>query len=184
MDERVASGGPEHQYVPTRIVLMGVSGSGKSSIGKILAPLIDGTYSDGDGFHPQQNIDKMVGGTPLTDEDRWPWLKQVGEALASAEKRLVIGCSALKRLYRDSIREVAGNAVVFVHLSGSRQLLASRMSLRKGHFMPESLLDSQFADLQPPEKEEVSITVDVEPSVEEIAHSIAERVHSMNIKDF
>ncbi|CDF35257.1 unnamed protein product [Chondrus crispus] len=179
MAEKAAQADAWGGYVPKRIVLMGVSGSGKSSIGRAFAPLVQACYFDGDSFHPQSNIDKMTEGAALKDEDRWPWLKKVGETLASGDRRVIVSCSALKRIYRDCIRDVAGSGVVFVYLSGNRELLASRMSSRSGHFMPEFLLDSQYADLQPPEKDETSITVDVILPIEIVIRNIYEKLQSM-----
>lgn len=179
MAEKAAQTDTPGSYVPKRVVLMGVSGSGKSSIGRALAPMVQACYFDGDSFHPQSNIDKMTKGAALKDDDRWPWLKKVGETLASGDSRVIVGCSALKRIYRDCIRDVAGSGVVFVHLSGNHELLASRMSSRSGHFMPESLLDSQYADLQPPEKDETSITVDVNLPIEIVVRKIYEKLQSV-----
>lgn len=162
-----------------RIVLMGVAGCGKSSVGETLAARLGAVYVDGDELHPPENITKMSRGEPLTDEDRWPWLTRVGRSLASAEGIRIIGCSALKRRYRDLIRHEAVSPVVFVHLSGSRDLIAARMAARTGHFMPTSLLDSQFAALELPEADEQAITVDIgqplEAVVAKIATSLEER---------
>jgi gluconokinase len=130
-----------------RVVIMGVSGCGKSTVGKLLAQALGGVFLDGDELHPEASITKMASGTPLTDEDREPWLRDIGVRLASAEGTVVIACSALKRSYRDLIRSAARD-IVFVHLHGSRELLAQRMAARPGHFMPGSLLDSQLATLE------------------------------------
>lgn len=164
---------PHNIAYPTRIVLMGVAGSGKSSIGVSLAARIGATYLDGDELHPPENIAKMSRGEPLTDEDRWPWLSVVGRKLAKPEGILIIGCSALKRRYRDHIRNEAGAAVAFVHLSGAKALIAARMRTRAGHFMPESLIDSQFAALEPPGPDESAITVDIDNTPEAIVATIA-----------
>lgn len=136
-----------------RVVLMGVAGCGKSSVGAALADRLGIPYRDGDDLHPAVNVEKMRQGIPLTDEDRWPWLDRVAATLAQ-DAPLIIGCSALKRRYRDRIREGAGGPVRFVHLDGSRALIAGRMAAREGHYMPLSLLDSQFAALEPPGPEE------------------------------
>lgn len=159
-----------------RIVLMGVAGCGKSAVGAALASRIGAAYVDGDDLHPQANIDKMRRGEPLTDNDRWPWLTLVGRKLGMAESGLILGCSALKRAYRDHIRAEAGTPVLFVHLSGSRDLIARRMGARTGHFMPTSLIDSQFAALEPPSAEEGAITVDIDASLEAIVTAIAEQL--------
>lgn len=156
-----------------RIVLMGVAGCGKSAVGAALAARIGATYLDGDDLHPQENIDKMRRGEALTDEDRWPWLTLVGRKLAAPDGILVLGCSALKRRYRDHIRKEAGAPVLFVHLAGSRDLIADRMKSRTGHFMPASLIDSQFAALEPPAPDEIAMTVDIDRPVEQIVDDIA-----------
>jgi gluconokinase len=156
---------------PWRIVLMGVSGSGKTSVGELLSQRIGLPYRDGDDLHPPSNIDKMTRGDPLTDADRWPWLERVGDVLG-AEAPIIVGCSALKRRYRDLIVERAGGPVTFVHLSGAREVIAARMSDRRKHFMPSSLLDSQFADLEPPASDELSVTVDIDQPLEAVVDDI------------
>lgn len=161
---------------PRLFVLMGVAGCGKSSIGAALAPRLEGVYLDGDAYHAPASIAKMSRGEPLTDEDRWPWLKRFAEEMASRPGLVIGGCSALKRVYRDCIRAAAAEPVLFVHLSGSRELIAGRMSERRGHFMPTSLLDSQFAALEPPGDDELAITVDITPSAPEIARRICSLV--------
>ena len=144
-----------------RLVVMGVAGCGKSTVGAALAERLGAVYLDGDTLHPPANIAKMSRGEPLTDEDRWPWLAIVGQRLAEPDGVLILGCSALKRRYRDLIREEAVAPVTFVHLSGSRELIASRMGARTGHFMPTTLIESQFAALEPPAPDENAITVDI-----------------------
>src|SRR5882757_6076505 len=125
------------------IVVIGVSGSGKSTVGSALAERLGVDYVDGDTFHPPANIAKMSAGTPLTDDDRWPWLDAIGRwAHSRAGLGGVVSSSALKRSYRDRLRAEAPGAV-FVHLTGSRELIEDRMGHREGHFMPTSLLDSQ-----------------------------------------
>src|SRR5258708_3282081 len=138
---------------PFAIVMMGVSGSGKTTVGAALAARLGVGFRDADEFHPAANVAKMSAGTPLTDEDRWPWLDAIGAALAEAGREgrgIVVGCSALKRIYRDRLRAAAHRPIVFVHLTGSRETLETRMLTRKGHFMPASLLASQLATLEPP----------------------------------
>lgn len=139
---------------------MGVAGCGKSSVGAALAPLLGAVYRDGDDLHPPENIAKMAAGVALSDQDRAPWLVACGQQFGLAP-RLILGCSALKRAYRDVIRDQAGGPVTFVHLTGDRALIAARMAARPGHFMPPALLDSQFAALQPPGGDEAAITVDI-----------------------
>lgn len=163
-----------------RLVLMGVAGSGKTSVGQALAARIGTAYRDGDDLHPPGNIARMARGEPLTDADRWPWLERVGQALA-AEEALILGCSALKRAYRDRIRDAAGE-VIFVHLSGSRRVIAARMRAREGHFMPASLLDSQFAALEPPGPDEAAVTVDIDQPVEAVVSDILRGLQAMRTR--
>jgi gluconokinase len=156
-----------------RIVLMGVSGSGKTSVGTVLGERIGAAYVDGDDLHPAANVAKMSRGEALTDADRGPWLSRVGETLDRSAVPIIIGCSALKRAYRDHIRRIASGGVIFVHLSGSRELIGRRMAARSGHFMPESLLDNQFATLEPPGDDERAITVDIGQEIDGIVARIA-----------
>lgn len=153
---------------PHVVVVMGVAGTGKTTIGPLLADRLGVPYAEGDDFHPQANIDKMTAGVPLDDDDRWPWLDAIG-AWAHGRAGLggVVSSSALKRSYRDRLR-AAAPGIVFVHLTGSRELIADRMAHRQGHFMPTALLDSQFATLQPLEADERGVAVDVSGSPEEI----------------
>lgn len=151
---------------------MGVSGCGKSTVGAALAERLGGTYVDGDDLHPAENIAKMSIGTPLQDTDRWPWLDRVGEALASRQETSIIGCSALKRTYRDRIRTNVAEPVLFIHLSGTREEIAMRMRNRPGHFMPASLLDSQFAALEPPTLGEYAVTVAIDQPLVEILQEL------------
>jgi carbohydrate kinase (thermoresistant glucokinase family) len=155
------------------IVVMGVSGSGKSTVGTGLADALGVPFTDADVLHPAANIAKMAAGIPLTDEDRMPWLALVGIELADAPGGLVIACSALKRSYRDAIR-AAAPGTRFVFLEGSRALLEGRMQHREGHFMPASLLDSQLATLEPLAADEPGVTVslDANPTVEEIVAAL------------
>ncbi|MGW3119850.1 gluconokinase [Streptomyces sp. NPDC001107] len=153
---------------PHVVVVMGVAGTGKTTIGPLLAARLGVPYAEGDDFHPQANIDKMSAGVPLDDADRWPWLDAIG-AWAHGRAGLggVVSSSALKRSYRDRLR-AAAPGVVFVHLTGDRALIEDRMSHRQGHFMPTALLDSQFATLQPLQPDEAGVAVDVSGSPEEI----------------
>ena len=153
------------------VVVMGVSGSGKTEIGARLAARLGFEFIEGDDFHPPANVAKMAGGTPLGDEDRMPWLVALNRALRERESA-VLACSALKESYR----EVLGHEVrklVFVHLSGSFELIQSRLARRKHRYMPASLLASQFAALEPPRH---AIEVDVSDSVEDCVDSIAARL--------
>lgn len=142
---------------------MGVSGSGKTTIGEQLAAHLGLPYRDGDDLHPQANIDKMASGQPLNDDDRWPWLDLVGSWLADHPEGGVIGCSALKRSYRDLIRQQAPD-VKFVHVHGSTEVLQRRMESRPGHFMPPELLQSQLDTLEPLASDEVGAVFDIEQS--------------------
>jgi len=150
------------------IIVMGVSGCGKTTIGETLARHFDVPFIEGDALHPQTNIDKMSGGTPLNDNDRWPWLEEIGRQLR-AKKAIAGGgvatCSALKKIYRAYLREAAGADLRFVFLNCSRTELESRMAARKHHFMPPFLLASQLSTLESPVGESgvVSIDGDADP---------------------
>jgi len=162
-----------------RIVIMGVSGCGKSSVGAALSDALGIPYREGDDLHPPANIAKMRAGETLTDADRWPWLDLVAQDLA-AQAPVILGCSALRRAYRDRIREGAGGPVCFVHLAGSPALIATRMAARSGHFMPASLLDSQFASLEPPEPDEEAITVDIDQPLDRLVEDILRQMRPRN----
>jgi gluconokinase len=159
---------------PSALVVMGVSGSGKSTVADQLARRLGWRYEDGDRFHPASNVAKMSAGHPLTDEDRWPWLQAIAneiDRLAVAGERAVIACSALKRAYRDVL--VHGRSDVrIVFLDGKQDLIAARLAARKGHFMPSGLLDSQFGTLERPGKDERPIIVSIDAPVETIVNDI------------
>ena len=159
-------------------MVMGVSGSAKTTVGQIVARRLGWPFEEGDLLHSQSEVDKMRSGRPLTDADRAPWLERVAawvEGQVDAGQNGVITCSALKRSYRDLIdRQHRG--VMFVFLSGSKELIEARLASRRGHFMPSSLLASQFADLEPPQADEPAITVDIEPAPETIAQEIIDRL--------
>ncbi len=162
---------------PARIIIvMGVSSSGKSTVGAALARTLHAPFLDGDQFHPEANVEKMRAGTPLTDEDRWPWLEAHTAALtqAAAKKDVAIGASsALKRIYRDFITEKAGEPVLFVYLDGTREVIGERMAKRSHEYMPTSLLDSQFATLEVPDPAtENTLHVPVTDSVDKIVRTI------------
>ncbi|MBY3109285.1 gluconokinase [Rhizobium laguerreae] len=166
------------------IIVMGVSGCGKSSVGEKLAEALHLAFIEGDALHPAANVEKMSKGIPLTDEDRMPWLDRIGEDIkASLEKRegIIVSCSALKRLYRDRLRAAAGGNLFFVYLEGPRALLMKRMAERKGHFMPASLLDSQLATLEVPTGEQGVVTVDIDDTVEGIAATALKGLASLGI---
>lgn len=154
------------------LVVMGVSGSGKSTVGRLVAERLGAGFVDADDLHPAANVAKMTAGAPLTDEDRAPWLTKVGRTLAAAgPEGRVVACSALKRAYRDLIRAEAPG-VVFAELDGTPELLAARMAARPGHFMPTSLLESQLATLEPLEEGEAGVRLDVARPPAELAESI------------
>ena len=157
-----------------RIVIMGVSGCGKSSVGAGLAERLGIPYRDGDDLHPAANVDKMRAGVPLTDDDRWPWLDRVATVLRD-EAPVIVGCSALRRVYRDRIRQSAGGPVTFIHLAGDRAVIAERMAARTGHYMPTTLLDSQFATLEPPGSDE-ALTVDIDQPLPAILTTILDHL--------
>jgi gluconokinase len=139
---------------------MGVSGSGKSTVGRMLAEALSLPFADADDFHPPANIAKMRAGTPLTDEDRWPWLDALGAWLAAQPAGGVVACSALKRAYRDRLRAaLPGLRLLFLH--GDAALIAARQAARPGHFMPPALMASQLATLEPPAPEEGAVLLDV-----------------------
>jgi gluconokinase len=127
-------------------------------------------YRDGDDLHPAANVEKMRAGIPLSDADRWPWLDRVARVLHD-DAPVIVGCSALRRAYRDRIRSAAGGAVRFVHLTGSREVIATRMAARTGHYMPAILLDSQFATLEPPAPDE-ALTLDIAASMGALVDAI------------
>ncbi|MGX9356781.1 gluconokinase [Roseobacteraceae bacterium S113] len=143
-------------------VLMGVSGCGKSSVGGMLAAFCGMQFIDGDDLHPQANVDKMARGTPLDDRDRAPWLARVGQTLARVNGPVVLGCSSLKRRYRDWIRSEVPEPVRFMHLDAPRDVLAARVAKRSGHFMPAALLDSQFATLERLRADELGTEIDID----------------------
>jgi gluconokinase len=151
------------------IIVMGVAGCGKSSVALRLSEALGLPYQEGDDLHPQTNIAKMSMGTPLTDEDRWPWLDRIGEILAAhASEGIVLTCSSLKKSYRNRLRSAAGKNLAFVFLDGSKALLTQRMGSREGHFMPTSLLESQLATLERPDDEIGVVTVNIDNTPDDI----------------
>ena len=163
----MAASPPSSSAFTGAAVVMGVASCGKTTVGAALAERLGCRFIEGDRLHSQSNIAKMSAGTPLTDADRWPWLEQVGLALAG-QGGAIAACSALKRAYRDAITKAAGRPVFFIHLHGSRAVLERRIAERKGHFMPASLLDSQLATLEMPGADERAITIDIAGSPQSI----------------
>ncbi len=163
---------------PTVLVVMGVSGSGKTTIATLLAKKLGWAFRDGDEFHPEANVAKMKSGMPLTDEDRWPWLEAIGhfidEELARGTKAIVT-CSALKRRYRDIIID-ARDGVRLIYLKGAKALLEKRLTKRHGHFMPSSLLQSQFDALEEPGHAENPLIVSVAATPDQIVRHILEKL--------
>lgn len=170
------------ETAPSVIVVMGVSGSGKSTIAAMLAHRLQWIYEDGDWFHPQANVEKMHHGEPLTDADRWPWLRSIAAWIDDVRQfgdHGIVACSALKRAYRD-ILVGRRRDVRLVYLKGDRDLIARRVAARADHFMPPSLLDSQFATLEEPTPDERPITVSIAPHPREIVDAI---VDALGIKE-
>lgn len=162
---------------PRAIIVMGVSGCGKSSVGEGLAARLGLTFVEGDALHTAANVEKMSKGIPLTDEDRMPWLDRIGEDIRSSlavGMGIIVSCSALKRIYRDRLRAAAKGMLDFVYLEGSKELLVTRMGARKGHFMPLSLLESQLQTLEVPTGEPGVVTVDIDDTVDGIVASALE----------
>ena len=157
------------------VVVMGVSGSGKTTVGAALARELGAEFLEGDRFHPPENIAKMSRGEPLDDADRWPWLDRLGSELAARGKEgrpVVLACSALKRAYRDRLRR-SWPALCFVYLRGDFDLIHGRLAARHGHFMPTDLLQSQFAALEEPKD---AVIVDISQSTEQIVSEIRQRL--------
>lgn len=153
------------------IVVMGVSGSGKSTVGAALAQRLRVPFADADDFHPPANIAKMTAGEPLNDDDRHPWLEAIGQWLgARCTDGGVMSCSALKHKYRDQIRQHCAD-VLFLHLAGTTEVIGRRQASRPGHFMPASLLASQFDTLEPLTSDERGVTIDVDQSIDSIVES-------------
>lgn len=157
------SAGPLPHRVTRQVVVMGVSGTGKSTIGRSIASIAAWPFGEGDDFHPAANVAKMHAGTPLTDEDRWPWLRLIADwmrAESDAGRSCVVTCSALRRAFRDLLGEGLPG-ICFVHLHGQMQLLHDRLSARSDHFMPAELLQSQFDALEMLQPGESGVVLDV-----------------------
>lgn len=160
-------------------VIMGVSGSGKTTIGSALARALDVEFLEGDLLHPPENVRRMAHGMPLTDEDRWPWLAAIAQhlrAASTASRGLVVTCSALKRSYRDLLRSQGAADLQLVYLAGTRDVIMHRMATRHGHFMPPALLDSQLSTLQEPAPDEHAWVCDIRQSPEAIVADLVQRL--------
>ena len=160
-------------------VVMGVASCGKTTIGMAIAKQIGARFIEGDRLHAPESVAKMSAGIPLTDDDRWPWLARIGETLRG-EDSAIAACSALKKSYREAIARAAGRPVTFIFLQGSRELLSRRIAERKGHFMPPSLLDSQFATLEVPGADERAIAIDIDQPPDAIVALAAAYLNSVN----
>jgi len=161
------------------VLVMGVSGSGKTTIGALLAGRLGWPYAEADDFHPPENVAKMAAGHPLTDADRWPWLGAIAAWIAehrAAGTTCVVTCSALKRAYRDVVTDAQRADVRLVYLKGDFGLIAARLAARKGHFMPPALLQSQFDALQEPAPDEHAITVSIDATPEQIAARVVDQL--------
>lgn len=168
---------------PAAIIVMGVSGSGKSTIGALLAEALGWPFADADGFHPAANVAKMAAGQPLTDADRWPWLDAIAAhigASRTAEQPVVVACSALRRAYRERLRAGHGD-LIFLHLAGAPEVIATRQAARQGHFMPPSLMASQFATLEDPAAEADAVTVSVSASPHEVVAAALEQLAARGV---
>lgn len=156
---------------------MGVSGSGKSTVGAALAQRLRVPFADADDFHPPANIEKMSAGHALDDDDRYPWLEAIGKWLAEHPAGGVMSCSALKRTYRDQLRQHCPD-IEFLHLEGSMETIGRRQASRPGHFMPASLLESQFKTLEPLAPDECGVAIDVDQSIDDIIESYVSATQS------
>lgn len=165
---------PQDDATPTTVVVMGVSGSGKTTVAELLADRLGWEFAEGDDFHPPANVAKMAAGQPLDDDDRWPWLRTVGSWIDQREatgRSVVLTCSALKRSYRDLLRE-GRPSVWFAHVTADPEVLRQRIERRTGHYMPASLLDSQLATLQPLQPDEAGAEISAVGSPGEVVDAL------------
>jgi gluconokinase len=167
------------------IVVMGVSGCGKTSVGQGIAAWLGADFIEGDALHPRRNVEKMSAGVPLDDDDRWPWLDRVSGELrkaCTARQALVVSCSALKKIYRERLRQTVEDRLCFVFLQGSRDTLLNRLAGRRGHYMPPSLLDSQLAALEDPGDEQGVVSIDIDVGgVDQIIDAVRAKLEKLGI---
>jgi gluconokinase len=164
------------------LVVMGVSGSGKTTVGERLAADLKVDFIDGDSLHSPEARAKMASGKPLDDEDRWPWLDRIGQALAdraAQPKGLIVACSALKRVYRDRLRGSAGPELRFLFLEGDEAMMYGRVGGRKGHYMPASLVDSQFATLENPSSEPDVVTLPADVDLDKVTAAMIDALAAL-----
>lgn len=176
---------PPASSSPPIVVVMGVCGCGKSSIGSALASRNGWDFIEGDDLHPPANVARMAQGQPLTDDDRRGWLATIGERIAAADRQgqgLVVSCSALKRAYRDQLT-AASPRVLFLHLAGNRALIEKRMAARAGHFMPLSLIDSQFATLETPGADERAVTLSIDMPRDQLVTEAETRISHFDARE-
>lgn len=161
--------------LPRRLIVMGVTGSGKTTVGALLAGRMGGVFLDGDDYHPPENVAKMSSGTPLNDQDRWPWLDRLGteiETAVSERRSVVLACSALRRIYRDRLTAACTERPLFIHLAGMKDVISNRLAARRDHYMPVGLLDSQIQTLEPIEPDENAIVMQIDASADQIVERI------------
>jgi gluconokinase len=176
---------PPRIGVPPVVIVMGVAGSGKSFVGEALAERLGWRFIEGDALHPPENVARMASGQPLTDENRWGWLDAIGTVIAKAVAegdRVVATCSALKRTYRDRLRGWRED-ILFLHVDVDKETARLRVGSRKGHFMPASLVDSQFAALEPPAPDERALTLDGTLALEEILTRVTAALQRVASRD-
>ena len=161
---------------PRLYIVMGVSGSGKSTVASMLADAVGGIYLDGDDYHPKANIEKMSQGIALTDDDRWPWLELFAQAMAKQSNKTIGACSSLTKSYRKHLTEAAGEPILFIYLDGSKELILERMSSRSNHFMPSSQLDNQFETLEKPDSSERALTIDISGNSEAVLSDLLKKL--------